>query len=126
MGPEDNPADDVPDERGPADYEECGSCGHYKAYCPEGGTSCTAWDPDQPGIYSHEMTEADHEDLARVLRGLKGFVVLSGYRGSLYDRLYGDWASFDKPHKTNRKYDRIETVWLNASCATANSQGSLL
>ncbi len=48
MGPEDNPADDVPDERGPADYEECGECTHYRAYCPPGGKGCTAWDPDQP------------------------------------------------------------------------------
>lgn len=31
------------------DYEECGECFHYPAYCPRGGTSCAAWDPDQPG-----------------------------------------------------------------------------
>lgn len=45
--PEDNPADEAPDERTAADYEECGGCRHYPAYCPPGGTGCIAWDSEQ-------------------------------------------------------------------------------
>lgn len=29
------------------EYEECGECGHYASYCPPGGSSCSAWDPDR-------------------------------------------------------------------------------
>lgn len=77
------------------------------------------------GEYAHEMADSDHEVLAACLHGLKGHVVLSGYRSPLYERLYGAWPSFDKASKTNRKYDRTETVWLNPKAAAAVNQGQM-
>lgn len=80
---------------------------------------------EQRGVYAHEMTDVDHEMLASCLHELQGCVVLSGYRSPLYDRLYRGWESHDRAHKTNRKADRIETVWLNPRAA-ASQQGQLL
>ena len=69
--------------------------------------------------YRHEMTEADHERLAALLRSLKGMVVISSYPGDLYGRLYQDWRTVEwtggQFSGTNRSAKRTECVWLNAA-----------
>ena len=65
--------------------------------------------------YGYEMTDADHEELAEVLHGIRGRVVVSGYRTDLYDRLFADWHRVDAPvrlcHST--RTPRQESAWIN-------------
>lgn len=48
-------------------------------------------------VYGVEMSDDDHRQLAEVLHECRSKVVLSGYRSTLYDELYGAWRveSFD-------------------------------
>ena len=66
--------------------------------------------------YRHEMTDADHEALAETLHKLRGFVVLSGYRSTLYDALYKDWRKVERHSKADGARDRVECLWLSPSC----------
>lgn len=65
--------------------------------------------------YGYEMTDADHEELAEVLRAASGRMVLSGYRTDLYDRLYADWRREDAPERVchSVRKPRQESAWLN-------------
>lgn len=65
--------------------------------------------------YSYEMTDEDHEDLARVLKSVRARVVLSGYRTNLYDRLYENWRRVDAEERNchSVRRPRQEPVWLN-------------
>jgi DNA adenine methylase len=49
--------------------------------------------PSSRGIYGYELSEAEHRELAEVLHGCQGKVVLSGYPAPLYTELYGSWRS---------------------------------
>ena len=75
--------------------------------------------------YAHEMTDADHVELSHVLHQVRSSVVVSGYRGELYDGLYVDWVRVDKANVTvsNSKggAKRTESLWLSPRCA-ANLQ----
>lgn len=52
---------------------------------------------DRNGDYQVEMqTEQQHRDLAAVLHGVKGTVLLSGYASPLYEELYEGWARYEK------------------------------
>lgn len=63
--------------------------------------------------YHHEMTDADHEALAGVLRQLRGAVVLGGYRCGLYDDLYSGWERVDIATHADGARDRVEGLWLS-------------
>ncbi len=65
--------------------------------------------------YRHEMTDADHRELAGLLHKTKGKVALSGYHGDLYDRLYGDWWRVEANPKLchSVKQERTEILWMN-------------
>lgn len=65
--------------------------------------------------YRHEMTDAQHRQLADVLRGLRGKVALSGYDGSLMVDLYSDWTRIEAPAKLchSVKTERREILWTN-------------
>lgn len=63
--------------------------------------------------YRHEMTDADHEALASSLIGLRGMVVLSGYRCGLYDRLYATWHRVDVAAHADGAKARVESLWLS-------------
>lgn len=78
--------------------------------------------------YAHEMTDAEHEELAGTLRSLSGAVVLSGYLSPLYERLYGDWkrvATESLAASQRATHVRTECLWLNAAAAAHLSQKSL-
>lgn len=76
--------------------------------------------------YAVEMTDADHEQLAEVLAGCKGMVMLSGYHTDLYDRLYGSWARVEREALADGAQPRREVLWLNAACASRQSQARLI
>ena len=70
--------------------------------------------------YAHEMTAGQHEELLRVLAGLKGKFLLSGYRSELYDRVAENcgWKrrDFDMPNHAaggDSKRRMTECVWFN-------------
>jgi DNA adenine methylase len=74
------------------------------------------------GIYVYEMSDEEHEELVDICLGLKGKVILSGYRNRIYERLEGNgWIRLDKEIglRTNPvqlgkvREKRIESVWLN-------------
>ena len=66
--------------------------------------------------YGYEMTDRDHEELARVLHSIRGRAILSGYRTPLYDELYASWRRVDAPEKTCRsvRTPRQESLWFNS------------
>jgi DNA adenine methylase len=67
--------------------------------------------------YRHEMTDAEHEDLARVLNSAAGKVALSNYDCPLLDGLYPapKWRKTVSPPRTNHatKGRRVEVLWTN-------------
>lgn len=63
--------------------------------------------------YKFEMTDADHRALCDTLHGLKGAVVLSGYRSALYDELFGDWTRIDRMACADGARQRVESLWLS-------------
>lgn len=73
-------------------------------------------------IYSFEMTDEEHRELAAVLRKAKGMVVLSGYQCELYDELYGDWRRLDQNTIADGGAARVESLWLSPRVA---AQGHL-
>jgi len=64
-------------------------------------------------VYHHEMTDAEHVELASVLHAARGMVVVSGYRCDLYDDLYRDWQRVDRRAYADGARERTESIWLN-------------
>ncbi|MGE4293311.1 MAG: DNA adenine methylase [Desulfovibrio sp.] len=69
------------------------------------------------GAYRHEMTDTDHEDLARSLHGVQGMVLLSGYGSPLYDDLYAGWTRVTRSAYADKASPRTEILWMNKSAA---------
>ncbi len=67
--------------------------------------------------YAHEMDDAQHRELAACLHRIKGRAVVSGYRCSLYEEIFGTWHRIDGPEKNchSVRKPRRETLWLNFS-----------
>lgn len=76
--------------------------------------------------YAHEMSDQDHETLAQQLRGVKGMVIVSGYRCELYDRLFAGWTVSEKETHADGARDRIEVLWMNPACAKLQRQIGML
>lgn len=74
---------------------------------------------DQGEDYRHELTDGDHIALANQLHSLRGAVVLSGYRGPLYDDLYRGWRRIDRPTYADGARPRLESLWLSPRCPLA-------
>lgn len=62
--------------------------------------------------YTHEMSDKAHRDLAELLHGVVGAVVISGYDCSLYEELYADWVVERHAVRTSNG-PRTECLWLN-------------
>lgn len=75
-------------------------------YLPETRTSHGA-------SYRHEMSVEDHEQLAHVLQGLLGMVVLSGYDSPLYCGLYHSWKRIYRATRAASNAERTECLWLS-------------
>jgi len=70
--------------------------------------------------YAFEWDGDDHWNAVSLLQQIPGFVVVSGYRCDLYDRLYADWPRFDsEPVLTNSGGSRVESIWLSPYTADA-------
>ena len=71
--------------------------------------------------YAHEMTDNQHRELATVLHGCRGMIVLSGYHCELYEELFGGWPRIDRDFRTNGNAGRLatESLWLNPATVDA-------
>lgn len=67
---------------------------------------------DKGADYRYEMTVKDHEQLAEVLYGLDGAVVLSGYRSKIYDELFAGWERVERRALADGAKERTECLWL--------------
>jgi len=94
------------------------------------------------GRYKHEMTAEDHEELVALILGVKGAVVLSGYRHSAYDALeragwqrhdYGTTCSAAGRTRATgmqgkgaalRMQPRTESIWISPRAASAKSRST--
>jgi DNA adenine methylase len=74
------------------------------------------------GIYVYEMSDEEHEELVDICLGLKGKVILSGYKNKIYERLEKNgWIRLDKEVSLRVgaveiggvREKRVESVWLN-------------
>lgn len=72
--------------------------------------------------YTHEYTDAEHEQLAEALHGLRGMVVLSGYPSAMYEALYANWRRIDRASFADGARPRIECLWLNPAAQQARTQ----
>lgn len=68
---------------------------------------------DHRKSYRHELTDDQHQHLAQFLLGLRGKVLLSGYRCPLYDELFAGWHRVERHAFADGARDRIECLWLN-------------
>lgn len=68
--------------------------------------------------YRHEMSDAQHRQLASGLRELSGMVVVSGYRCELYDELFDGWQRVDGHAHADGAKPRVESLWLSPTCPT--------
>jgi DNA adenine methylase len=75
--------------------------------------------------YKYEMTDKDHEKLSEVLNSIKGKAAVSGYDGSLYERLFKGWNRVDSPAKLchSVKQERVEVLWLNYDAPLQEMKG---
>lgn len=75
--------------------------------------------------YKFEMTDRQHTDLSETLHKLHGMVIISSYRGELYERLYHGWKTLDWTSPqfcgTTNTGDtmRTECIWLNEAAWSA-------
>ena len=73
--------------------------------------------------YTHELSDEQHREIAEVLHGLEGFVVLSGYPSDLYGELYRDWLRIDREALADGARKRIESLWLSPRTSDAIGGG---
>jgi len=68
--------------------------------------------------YDCEMTEEEHEELAKNNNKSKAKIMISGYRSDLYDKWYSNWRRVDKEivnhsSQAKSKKKKIESIWMN-------------
>lgn len=65
--------------------------------------------------YSYEMDDAAHRVFADTLNSISGRAVVSGYEGSLYQKLFQGWRKVAAPERMchSIKQPRQEVAWLN-------------
>lgn len=79
----------------------------------------------QRKVYACEMDDAGHKALARMLHGLQGMVVLSGYHSPLYDRLFKGWTVSTKAVYGEKAVRRTEVLWLNPAAVAKQAMPQL-
>ena len=74
------------------------------------------------GSYAFEMSDADHRELAQVLKAARGMVMLCGYDCELYRELYGEWEMVERSALADGARERTECLWMNEAAAVASTQ----
>lgn len=81
---------------------------------------------DNGGVYRHELTDEQHEELLAQLCRLRGMVVLSGYPSEIYDQALQGWTRIDRAALADGALPRTECLWLNPACAARQPLPTLL
>lgn len=77
------------------------------------------------GAYDFEMSDAEHEELLKLLNQVRGMVVLSGYENDLYAEYLSDWLLVKTMTAASGNaggVQRLECLWLNPACSKALNQ----
>ena len=74
-----------------------------------------------PDGYEVEMNELEHEELLKLLLGVSGRVLLSGYKCDLYMDMLTGWEMISKKVSTNANSSRVECLWLSPSVMSVDS-----
>lgn len=72
--------------------------------------------------YVHEMSDDDHRELAGVISGLYGMVIVSGYESELYSEIFSEWSVIKKSAFADGARKRVECLWLNDHAASKQKQ----
>lgn len=78
--------------------------------------------------YTHEMSDDDHARLLTFLRGLRGKVIVCGYRHPIYMDMLSDWSLSTTQARISAGRGtalREEHIWLNPACGFQIAQASL-
>ena len=62
--------------------------------------------------YEHELSDEQHIQLLKVLKGIDAFIIISGYHSELYNDLLSDWSRLDI-QAMSRGGVRTESIWYN-------------
>lgn len=76
--------------------------------------------------YRLEMEDKVHEQLAEVLRSVKGMAIVCGYPSEDYERLYKGWKRVSIDNHTSRGKARSEVLWISPAAAAAGPQLDLI
>ncbi|MCG5495555.1 hypothetical protein [Ectothiorhodospira variabilis] len=63
--------------------------------------------------YAYELSLEQHELLSRKLDEVRGLVIVSGYRSTLYDEIYQGWHRMDKRSVADAGKATVESIWLS-------------
>lgn len=63
--------------------------------------------------YKHEMSDADHEELLKLLLQSKAKVMISGYESDMYSDYLKEWNKISFSSCAEHGKPRTETVWMN-------------
>lgn len=64
------------------------------------------------GVYSHEMTVEEHEELLSAILLVKGHVIISGYESALYNKRLKGWKKEIKLTNADGAKKRTEVLWI--------------
>lgn len=71
------------------------------------------WSKSDANCYKAVLNQEGHIELLKLIKGLKGYVVLSGYESDLYNDLLQDWHKESKA-TINQKYKpKKDTIWIS-------------
>lgn len=71
------------------------------------------------GVYRHEMSPEEHENLLARARSIKGMVILCGYDHKLYHENLPGWIFRSRPSRISSGRGtaiKNECIWINAQC----------
>ncbi|MEQ8628099.1 DNA adenine methylase [Ekhidna sp.] len=64
-------------------------------------------------VYRHEMDNEAHLNLCEFLKGLRGYVILSGYDNEIYNDILNGWYKYTRKAHADGAKERIEVLWMN-------------
>jgi len=64
------------------------------------------------GVYSHELTDNDHEEFLSVVLSIKGHAIISGYKSNLYENKLKGWKMVTKQTNADGAKKRTEVLWI--------------
>lgn len=64
--------------------------------------------------YVHEFSDADYEEMGRILHDLKkAGAMVSGYDCELYREMFKDWRCYTKDARCDHGAERVECLWIS-------------